>query len=104
MRFAEMFFDFLAALESRRVWNIQTNEFRFEAVILDPFFDDGLVFHDFHAGLEFFELHSRKAFCVKFAQLSLVIVIIGRTENCPAHSALPHESISSFWRISRRAL
>src|SRR5690606_2050665 len=46
---------------------------------------------------------SRKPFCVKFAKLVLVIVIIGRAKNRSAHAALRDERINAFWRIGRRA-
>ena len=77
---------------------------RLEALLLDPFFDDGLVLHDFHARLEHVERHPRKFFRVQLAQLVLVIVIIRRAENDAAQAALRDERVNALRRLRRRAL
>ena len=97
--FAEVVCQLFAAGELAGFGDVEAVVFGLEAVVFDPFFDDRLVLDDFDAGLEGFEGHAGKAFGVEFAQLILVIVVIGRAEDGAAHAALGDESISAPGRF-----
>ena len=98
-----MFFHFFQRRELERLRHIQTNIFRFKALVFHPFFHDGFVLHDFHAFLELIERHPRKLFRVQLAQLILVIVMIRRTQDRAAQTALRDERINTFRRLGLHA-
>ena len=101
---AEMFLDFLEARQLERFRHVQHGVFGLEALLLDPFLDDRLVLHDFHARLEHVERHPGKPFGVQLAQLVLVIVMVRRTEDDAAHAALRDECVTALRRLHGRAL
>ncbi len=103
VRRAEMLFHFFHRRQLERLRHVEAVVFRLEALLLDPFFHDGLVLHDFHARLEHVERHPRKFFRVQLAQLVLVIVIIRRAKNDAAQAALRDERVNALRRFRRRA-
>ncbi len=97
--FAEVACQLFAAGELAGFGDVEAVVFGLEAVVFDPFFDDGLVLDDFDAGLEGFEGHAGEAFGVEFAQLILVIVVVGGAEDGAAEAALGDESIGAAGRV-----
>jgi hypothetical protein len=103
VRRAEMFLHFFHGGELEGLRHIQADVFCLEAQVLDPFLDHRLVLDDLHPRLEQVERHPRKFLRVQLAQLVLVIVIIRRAEDDPAHAALRHEGINTLRRFGGRA-
>lgn len=103
MRGAEMPFNLFHGGKFKRLGHVQAGVLGFEALFFNPFFDDGLVFHDFYAGFKDVERHFGEAFGVQFAQLILIIVIVGWAQNDAAHAALGNKGVGAFGRVSGRA-
>src|SRR5690348_1488034 len=103
MHFAKMLFHVFAAAEFFRLRHVEAAELSLEALFLDPFFDHGFVLHDSHLRLVSLERHPGEPFGVQFAQLVLIIVIIRRSENHAAQTALRDEGVRSLWRVGRNA-
>ena len=103
VRRAEMFLHFFERRQRERFRHVEADVLRLETLVLDPFFHDRLVLHDFHARLEHVERHPRKFFRVQLAQLVLVIVIIRRAKDRAAQAALRDERINALGRLRRRA-
>ena len=82
--FAEMFFHGLHAAQAERLGHVQANVFGCETLFLGPLFNHLLITHNSNAGLVHLERHSGEALGVEFAELVLVIVVVGRAENLPA--------------------
>ena len=101
---AEMLLHLFQRGQLEWLWHIQAAVVGLEALLLDPFLHHGLVLDDFHPGFEGVERHARKLFRVQFAELVLVVVIVGRAENDAAHAALGHEGVNALGRIGLRAL
>ena len=94
-----MSFDFRPAAQPERFGQIQADVFGLPALILDPFFDDCFIAHNFHPRFEAIERHAGESLAVQFAQLILIIMVVRRAENHATHPALGDESVSAFWRI-----
>ena len=98
-----MLLDGLHGAQPCRVGEVQANVFRLPTLVLHPFLDDFLVANNAHAGLVDIEWHAREALRMQFAQLVLVIVVVGRAENDAADAALGHEGVLALGRLGGSA-
>jgi hypothetical protein len=104
VRFAEMFFHLLHAVQAHRLGQIQTHILRFPALVFDPLLYHLFVAHDLDARFVGVKRQARKTFGVQFAQLVLIIVMIRRSQHGPADAALSHERVLAFGRFGGGAL
>src|SRR5437870_7504029 len=103
MRLAKMFLDLFTLGKFQWLRHVETDVFRFPALIVDPLLYHCFVLHDTNASFEHLERHVRETFRMQFAELVLVIVIVRRSENDAADAALRDEGVSALGWISLRA-
>src|SRR5437899_9960422 len=99
-----MLFDRFHRRQPHRLRHVQADVFGFPALIVDPLLYDLLVAYNSDARFESFKGHPRKSLRVKFAQLILIIVIIGRAKDDPAQSTLRNKSVFAFGRLGGSSL
>src|SRR2546430_8780732 len=93
---AKVLFYGLHISEAQRLGHVEAQILCFPALLIDPLFDYFLVANDPNPRFVCFKRHAAKPFAMNFSKLVLVIMIIGRSQDDTAHTALSNESIFSF--------
>ena len=99
VKLTEMLLHFLTAGKPERLRHIEAVVFSLETLVINPLLHHRFVTNDLHPRFEGLERHSWEALGVQTAKLILVIVVIRRTEDHAADTALGDESVGSLGRL-----